>query len=151
MAFHQPETKSIILPLKSVQTELNLHSINSIYKLTFGLNQFYVDITEKFDKYSSFTKQSNNTKLVAVSRNDQTSMVQSTPDLNKRYKLMERLGAGTFSQIFKAMDKYQHNKTVAIKFLKPGCELLAFRERLFLQYLANMSNRSHQTNCELSK
>ncbi len=87
-----------------MQTELNLHPINAVNKLTFGLNQVYVGIAEKFEKYSSFTEQSNNSRL-DISRNDQTSMVHSTPNFINRYKLMERLGTGTFSQIFKATDK----------------------------------------------
>ncbi|RYG97878.1 hypothetical protein EON65_52200 [archaeon] len=54
----------------------------------------------------------------------------------KRYKLVQQIGRGAFSDVFLAEDLYLPNQHVAIKVFRLGFDLLGHREKVFLeQYL----------------
>ena len=57
------------------------------------------------------------------------------PILLKRYRLVELIANGTFSQIFKAVDLFLQ-RAVAVKVMRIGYSLLGRKEVALLQFIA---------------
>jgi serine/threonine protein kinase len=64
----------------------------------------------------------------------------SNPTLAKRYRLLEAIGTGSFSQIFRALDTYAE-KHVAVKVLHAGLASLGDRETRALRYFRSKEVR----------
>lgn len=115
---------------------------NVIRKLTLGIKQTYSEI-------SASKAFGGNTASRSMVTNAQGQLVvtKSFPLLSKRYKLMDLIGQGTFSQIYKATDCYS-GKSVAIKIMSRGYEVLGMRERMFIQHFT-MRCRRGSNPCRL--
>lgn len=104
-------------------------------KLTLGLKQTYSEI--------SATKAFGRGSLVRSNMcNAQGQLIvgKSFPLLSKRYKLLDSVGLGTFSQIYKATDCFT-GRSVAVKIMNRGLDMLGNREILFLRYFAMRCRR----------
>lgn len=58
-----------------------------------------------------------------------------TPLICKRYKVVELIGQGSFSQVFAVDDNFHEDRKLVLKIIRRGCEVLGHREKLFLQHL----------------
>jgi len=67
----------------------------------------------------------------------------ASPTVAKRYRLLEQIGEGAFSQIYKALDNYS-GAHVAIKVLKTGYDVLGDRETRFLRHFHAKERRCAQ-------
>jgi hypothetical protein len=55
--------------------------------------------------------------------------------VGKRYKVVNAMGQGSFSQVFKVEDTFLQNKKLVLKLIRRGCEVLGKREKIFLEHL----------------
>lgn len=104
-------------------------------KLTIGLKQTYSEI-------SAVKAFGRGTVIRSSMTNAQGQLIVSKtfPLLSKRFKLLDAVGLGTFSQIFKATDGFT-GKPVAIKIMNRGLDMLGNREIVFLRYFAMKCRR----------
>lgn len=68
---------------------------------------------------------------------------KSLPLLLKRYRILELLSYGTFSQIFRAVDQFR-NRPVAVKVMRIGYNELGQREFALLQLMARRTLRGRR-------
>jgi hypothetical protein len=68
---------------------------------------------------------------------------KSSPLLLKRYRILEMLSYGTFSQIFRAVDQFR-NRPVAVKVMRIGYNELGQREFALLQLMARRTLRGRR-------
>lgn len=98
--------------------------------LTMGLKQTYSEISAAKSFGKGFIMRSS-----MANAQGQLMVGKSFPLLTKRYKLLDAVGVGTFSQIYKATDCFT-GRSVAIKIMNRGLDMLGNRERVFLRYFA---------------
>lgn len=142
MAFTEPTNQDLVTALQSpFQTQ---HGYNLLRRSTLGSTDLFREIAAN----ASFS----GAVLCTNSQSDSIGRLDigaSTPTLVKRYKLLEIIGEGTFSQIFKAEDIYSC-KTVAIKVMRIGFHVLGMRESTFLRHFNGKELRGAQ-HCKLVK
>ena len=125
---------------------IDSHKVNVVRKLTILLKNTYFEI--------SATKQFRNSislpRLLLNDTDGNLIITDSFPLLNRRFKIMEIIGMGTFSQILKATDTLSTTKvtSVAIKVMKSEYNILGRREYTIIQYLAARCLRG-TNNCNL--
>jgi serine/threonine protein kinase len=115
-----------------------------VRRLTLGIKQVYGEI----DASRSFGAQNIMTYNPTFPTNELGHLLvgKVSPTIVKRYRLVEQVAIGTFSQIFKAIDVYL-NKEVALKVIRVGYGSMGARESSMLHYLASKSLRGHH-NCK---
>lgn len=133
--YQKPDIVSILKEIDSNDEDIaNLANINILRKLTLALKQTYGEIlTTRCLPLSKLKSISNSFNI--NNTYGQLVINKSFPIILKRYKLIENIANGTFSQIFKAVDLY-HNKDIVIKVMKLGYNSLGKREIALLQYMA---------------
>ena len=142
MAFAEPPDNDLLTILTSTSpssSSRKIESINLLRRSTLGLTQLFTEISAA----KSF---GGTISLRQESHSDSTGRLnigESNPILGKRYRLVEQIGEGSFSQIYKALDTYSGTH-VAIKILKVGMDLMGDRETRFLQYFRAKEVRGAQ-------
>ena len=142
MAFAEPPDNDLLTILTSTSpssSSRKIESINLLRRSTLGLTQLFTEISAA----KSF---GGTISLRQESHSDSTGRLnigESNPILGKRYRLVEQIGEGSFSQIYKALDTYS-GIHVAIKILKVGMDLMGDRETRFLQYFRAKEVRGAQ-------
>lgn len=113
---------------------------NILRRLTHGLKQVHAEIAAS-SRFGATVASRGHTDY---STGCLLSNIASLPSLYKRYKLEEKIGEGTFSQIFKSIDHYrtENNNKVAIKVMKIGYNQLGIRESIFLRHFMVQTMRS---------
>ncbi len=113
---------------------------NILRRLTHGLKQGHAEIAAS-SRFGAVVASRGHTDY---STGCLLSNIASLPSLCKRYKLEEKIGEGTFSQIFKSIDHYrtESNNKVAIKVMKIGYNQLGVRESIFLRHFMIQTMRS---------
>jgi serine/threonine protein kinase len=136
MAFTEPTNQDLVAALQNPsQTQ---YGYNLLRRSTLGSTDLFREIaaTASFSGAVLCT----NSQSDSIGRLD---IGTSNPTLVKRYKLLEIIGEGTFSQIFKAEDIYSC-KTVAIKVMRIGFHVLGMRETTFLRHFNGRELRGAQ-------
>ena len=142
MAFAEPPDNDLLTILTANSSSSSsgwAESINLLRRSTLGLTQLFTEISAA----KSF---GGTVSLRQESHSDSTGRLnigESNPILGKRYRLVEQIGEGSFSQIYKALDTYSGTH-VAIKILKVGMDLMGDRETRFLQYFRTKEVRGAQ-------
>lgn len=136
MAFSEPKNQDLVTALQdSSQTQ---YGCNLLRRSTLGSSDLFREIsaTASFSGAVLCT----NSKSDSLGRLDIGS---SNPTLVKRFRLLEIIGEGTFSQIFKAEDIYS-SQTIAIKVMRIGFHVLGMRETTFLRHFNGKELRGAQ-------
>jgi serine/threonine protein kinase len=113
---------------------------NLLRRLTHGLKQVHAEIAAS-SRFGAVVASRGHTDY---STGCLLSNIASLPSLCKRYKLEEKIGEGTFSQIFRSVDNYrtENDNKVAIKVMKIGYNQLGVRESIFLRHFMAQTIRS---------
>jgi serine/threonine protein kinase len=136
MAFSEPTNQDLVTALQNPSK--TQYGYNLLRRSTLGSTDLFREIaaTASFSGAVLCT----NSQSDSIGRLD---IGASNPTLVKRYKLLEIIGEGTFSQIFKAEDIYSC-KTVAIKVMRIGFHVLGMRETTFLRHFNGKELRGAQ-------
>lgn len=108
---------------------------NILRQMTLGIQQIHLEI-------AAASKFGGN-GIVSESHSDaagKLKVTSSLPLLGKRFRLLDVLGEGTLSQIFKAGD-VRGSACVAIKVMRAGFHVLGLRETGFLRYFNAKTQR----------
>lgn len=140
MAFTEPYQQDLAVVLGSTcdRSRDNFES-NLLRRSTVGIRLLYSDISASKSFGGMVMRNSSSTS----DRDGRLVTGDSSPTLAKRYRLVEVIGTGSFSQIYKALDTYI-DKHVAVKVLHVGLDSLGSREIRALRYFRSKEARGAQ-------
>lgn len=146
MAFTIPCRPNVLQILKELDNDARKHRqiTNLTRKMTLGLNSTFQEIRAT-RSFSNISIRSSST--FPTNEFGHLLIGSSAPVLLKRYRLVQTIAHGTFSQIFRAFDLF-HLQHVAIKVMRIGYNALGFKEHEFLQFVATKTLRGAQS-CKL--
>lgn len=112
---------------------------NLLRSLTLCLKQTVSDIHSTRSFPSSEISSSRKSTLPT---NEQGHLLigKSCPLILKRYRIIDAVAQGTFSQIFRAVDLF-NNRYVAVKVMRVAYDELGVRENALLQFMSRKTQR----------
>lgn len=140
MSFDRSVHINIANALQQSRDERKHNSLNLLHASTLGLPSLHRDIASK----PSWMRTSSSLNNLYMTDNDgfldlRLHSSPSTVVIGRRYQCQRLLASGTFAQIIVARDLYM-NRNTALKIVKRGCEVLAQREKVFLDILSTSNS-----------
>jgi hypothetical protein len=139
---YQKPTITHKLSCCSSSASYGVNGVNIVRFLTQGLQKFYNEDASTNSNLQWSQQYRYLPRPVIRTVGDDTFEKVERPLRHYRYQFEKLIANGTFSQIFLGSDVYKNRNTIAIKLVQQGCELLALREKVFLDHLNSLQTGS---------